>query len=331
MIASPSTAYSREAGEEEHILQLPDGRQLAYARNGPLNSRTVIVFFAGMMSVGTAGDVPEPCREIEAQWISPTLMGMGNTSSRPANRSYSETLAADMTALLTYLFPTGAIDKLYIAGGSYGTVPAQMLYGAPYELFPFGRKIAGCILLAGFSPFKYHKQYAKSLNWQNWFSLGPPSQMPFRLLQHMFKAGVAPKVKTAEDASIILRKTLLGTMDDEEKKMFSSWLETKGRTEDDFISQMAHGTVKSCQNWDGFMEVSDVIHSDWGFDPANLDAEHSSKPMLVVSSASDEIGGSTSGWLVDNYKEASLKVIPGGHISALYYMDEIWRDVLSNT
>ena len=37
------------------------------------------------------------------------------------------------------------------------------------------------------------------------------------------------------------------------------------------------------------MEVSDVIHSDWGFEPKALDEAHASKPMLVVGSKSDDI------------------------------------------
>lgn len=323
--------YDRVKGEEEHILSLPEGRQLAYAHNGPPASRTVVIFFSGLMSVGTASEVPKPCRDINAHWISPTLPGMGNSSGRDKSEPYHVALARDMTALLSHLYPTSDFDSLYIAGGSYGTVPAQMLYGAPYDLFPAGRKILGCILLAGFSPFKYDTNHSKSLNWQSWFSVGPPSQIvPFHLLQRLFSTAIGSKLKTLDGAKDFLRGFLFDKMDDEEKSRLTEHLERQGRSESDFIDQMARNAVKSCQNWEGFLEVSDVIHSDWGFNPAALDDEHATKPVLVVGSDGDDVGGGNNAWLVANYKSARAKTIPGGHISALYYMDEIWGDLIGS-
>lgn len=283
------------------------------------------------MSVGTAQDVPAPCRKLGVHWISPTLPGMGNSSDRDNTVPYNVSLARDMIALLSHLYPTQAFDKLYIAGGSYGTVPAQMLYGAPYELFPPGRKIVSCVLLAGFSPYKYHKGYAKTLSWQNWFSVGPPTQMlPFHLLQWLFRGIIGSKLNTLEGAKSFLQQTLIEKMDDEERKTFNEWLKAGDMTEGDFLESMARRTIKCCKNWDGFMEVSDVIHSDWGFDPSALDDEHASKPVLVVGSKDDHLGGSTNGWLVETYRSARLKLIPGGHISSLFYMDEIWGEIIAS-
>jgi hypothetical protein len=70
-----------------------------------------------------------------------------------------------------------------------------------------------------------------------------------------------------------------------------------------------------------------VIHSDWGFDPAKLDEEHASKPILVCGSEKDGMGGATNGWIVENYKCSKLWVVPGGHLSGLFYLDEIWEKV----
>jgi pimeloyl-ACP methyl ester carboxylesterase len=321
--------YNEALGKEEHILHLPNGRQLAYARNGPPTSRTLVLFFSGIMSVGIASDVPKSCREIEAHWIAPTLPGMGNTSTRDETVPYHVGLATDMNALLSHLYPTGAFDTLYIAGGSYGTAPAQMLYGASYELFPAGRKIVAGLLIAGVSPFKYNRNYAKSLSWQNWFSLGPPAHnLPFRPLQRLFRATIGSKLKTIDGAKDFLHQTLFKMMDQDEKQVFARWLESKNKTEAEFIDDGAQMAVRSCQNWQGFMEVADVVHSDWGFNPAALDDEHASKPVLVVSSKSDHLGGSTNAWLVENYKNASLKEVPGGHISSMFYMDEIFQELI---
>lgn len=325
-----SNPYDKVKGDEEHILSLPGDRQLAYAHNGPSKSRTVIIFFTGIMSVGTAANVPEACIDIEAHWISPTLLGMGNTSTRDLSVPYYVSLARDMNALLNHLYPTADFDTLYLAGGSYGTVQAQMLYGAPYNLFPFGRKIAGCLLLSGFSPLKHHVGYAKKVNWHNWFSIGPPTRViPFHLLQWLFKTAIGSKLQSLDGARAFLKQTIFNAMDLDEKQLFSEWLAKNELTESEFIDRMARGTIKCCSNWDGFMEVSDIIHSDWGFDPRTLDAEHASKAMLVVGSRSDYIGGGTNDWLVASYKSATLKLFPGGHISSLFFMDELWRELIA--
>ncbi|KAK5050742.1 hypothetical protein LTR84_003301 [Exophiala bonariae] len=321
-------AYHRAKGEEEHILPLPGGRQLAYAHNGPSVSRNIVIFFAGMMSVGTAPDVPIPCRELGMHWIAPTLAGMGRSSTRDMSVPYHIGLARDISALLEHLYPSGAFDRIYVAGGSLGTVQAQMLYGAPYDIFPAGRKIVGCMLLAGFSPVKHDSKYAKELSWQNWFSFGPPSQLPFRPLQRIFRSVISSKFRRQEGAEDFLRQTIVSQMDEDERVKLGEWLQKNDRTEDEWMETATKMVMRSCENWDGFMEISDVIHSDWGFAPATLDDEHASKPILVVGSQNDHIGGSNNGWLVENYKSAKLKVIPGGHISSVYYMDEIWREMI---
>ncbi|KAL7815505.1 Alpha/Beta hydrolase protein [Trichoderma gracile] len=327
---SVDASYDAVKGDEEHILQLRGGRQIAFAHNGPPASRTVIIFFVGIMGVGTAANVPEPCREIQAHWVAPTLPGMGRSSTRDCSVPYYVNLARDINELLNHLYPTGDFDALYISGGSYGTVPAQMLYGAPYDLFPPGRKIAGMLLLNGFSPLRHHAGYAKKLSWNNWVSIGPPTRIiPFRLLQRLFKAAVGSKLKSVEGATQFLKATVFDNMDDEESQIFKDWLQKHQFDEHTVIEKMAQSTVKCCQNWDGFMEVSDTIHSDWGFDPRTLDEEHSSKPVLVVGSRNDHIGGSTNDWLVASYRSArKLKLLPGGHISSLFFMDELWRDMI---
>ncbi|SPO01207.1 uncharacterized protein DNG_03954 [Cephalotrichum gorgonifer] len=322
-------SYSKEKGAEEHILDLGSGRQLAFAHNGPATSRIVILNFTGLMSVGSVPEVVESCREVGAHWIHPTLPGMGKSSPRAPGEEYHVALARDITALLDYLYPTGDFDTLYVGGGSYGTVQAQMIYGAPYSLFPAGRKIAGCLLLSGFSPFKYHVDHANSLTWHSWFTVGPPAHIiPFHILQRTFSTVLASKFKTIDGAKSFLNMSLFSKMDDDERKIFAQFLDKKGKTEDELISTMAKGIVRCGEQWSGFHEVSDVIYSDWGFEPSKLDDEHSSKPMLIVGSDKDPQGGSTNEWMGANYKSARVKTVPGGHISSMFYMDELWRELL---
>lgn len=320
--------YDAEQGAAEHILPLPDNRQVAYAHNGPSHSRVVILFFSGLMSVGNARDVAQPCRDIGAHWIAPTIPGAGNSSPRTPGEEFHVALARDMTALLSHLHPEG-FDTLYVSGGSYGTVHAQMLYGASYDLFPAGRKLAGCMILAGFSPFRQHRGYAKTLTWQNWFSVGPPALLtPFHLLQRLMSVAIASKLRTLSGAKDLFQQLLFSHMDEAERRMLAAYLERKNRTQEEFVASLAKGAMRACTIWDGFYEVSDVLHSDWGFAPAALDEEHASKPIVIAGSQLDHLGGSTNGWMAVNYKSSTLKISPGGHISSLYYLDDLWTELL---
>ncbi|ATY61269.1 hypothetical protein A9K55_005470 [Cordyceps militaris] len=320
--------YSKEKGDEQHLLALPNNRQVAYACNGPEAATTVVLFFSGLMSIGSARSVPAPCQRIGARWIAPTPPGMGRSSTRDLAVPYHVSLARDMTALLDHLYPSGAYSTLYVAGGSYGTVLAQMLYGAPRALFPAGRAIAGAVLLAGFSPYRHDAHYARALGWQAWLSVGPPARLPGRPLQRLFRAALAAKMGSVDGAAAFLRGTLLDPMDAAEKEQLGTYLAAQGETEHEFVARMARAAVESCRNWDGFMEVADVLHADWGFEPAALDGAHG-KPLLVVGSAGDAIGSMNSAWLAENYANATAKTIPGGHISSLYYMDDIWEEMMT--
>lgn len=322
------SSYDTALGAEEHILDLGGGRQLAYAHSGPRASRLVIVNFTGLFSVGSVPHLPEPCRAAGAHWIHPTLPGMGRSSPRAAGDEYHVALVRDMTALLNHLYPAGDFDRLYVCGGSYGTVQAQMLYGAPYDAFPAGRKLVGCVLLSGFAPFRYHTGYARELSWHTWLSVGPPARLvPFHLLQRMVSSMLASRMKTVDGAKGFLDQVLYSKMEPDEQQAMDNFLQKSGRTREEFLDTAARGVVRCCEQWSGFHEVSDVIHSDWGFEPAKLDDEHASRPMLVVSSEGDPQGGHTNGWLGANYKSARVKTVPGGHISSLFYLDDIWREI----
>ncbi|KAJ3739468.1 hypothetical protein DFH05DRAFT_513554 [Lentinula detonsa] len=76
-------------------------------------------------------------------------------------------LPGDIYTLLHHLHPEPTNLKLHICAHSFGCVAAQILYGAPYLLFPYGRCIAGLILLNPLSPPHCHKDYWKFLSWQS--------------------------------------------------------------------------------------------------------------------------------------------------------------------
>jgi hypothetical protein len=316
------------SSQREHAIQLPDGRQLVYAENGNPNSKIVVLFFSGYLSVGTVFNIPEPLRELDVHYIAPTLPGNAEASAIK-DVPYNVGICQDATEILAKHHPLGTIEKLYIGGGSYGTVPAQMLYGAPYDLFPYGRNISGLLLLAGFSPFSLHNGYGKSMTWQNWISVGPFSQwFPWRIVPRLMKTVISSKMKDVASAKKFMHEFMISHMDDDEKKTLEGWLSKISLTEDQWIEKMAVGAVRCSQNWDGFLEGSDVLHSSFGFVPKELDKDHQ-HPVLIIGSDKDELGQEMNKWLKENYANSAIKTIHGGHIAATFHIDEIWKEMLT--
>jgi len=94
---------------------------------------------------------------------------------------------------------------------------------------------------------------------------------------------------------------------------------------------MAENVVQSVrQTWAGFMEVSDVIHSDWGYDPNALDEEHKSRPILVVTSEGDALApDAMAKWLCTRYANAHFRTVTGGHLAALFQMNDLWKELFT--
>ncbi|KAK7036413.1 hypothetical protein VNI00_011610 [Paramarasmius palmivorus] len=310
----------------EKLLDLPDGRKLAYCENGDPNSTTVVIFLHGLFGVGRADRQMPAWRDAGVHTVVPTLPGFGNSSDRPKSIPYAVSLAQDISALLGHLHPDEANLRIYVGGGSYGTVGAQILYGLPFDIFPYGKNIVGTMLLAPLSPFRHDKEYTKGMTWQNWFGVGPPSQLlPFQLLQRVMSLVISMKLNTVEKADVFLRGMLFDKASPEEREAFVQWRSREGIAEGQFERELAENAVKSIRNWSGFFEAADVLHSDWGFEPSKLDEEHCKRPILIVASKDDPLGPHMASWLAENYKNSQLKWTAGGHISATWEMDGIWR------
>ncbi|OAX43837.1 hypothetical protein K503DRAFT_795908 [Rhizopogon vinicolor AM-OR11-026] len=226
----------------------------------------------------TIGDASKPSPVLlskDAHFISLTLPGWSNTSPPPPSTSYNACLTrSDMTALLTHHYSNSNIHdiKLYISGGSFGAAPAQILYGAPYDKFPFGRCILGVLLMGPISPFRYHKDFAKCMTWSNYFMTGPVAYcMPFNLMVRLMTFVLARRVATVEGAEAFLRETVFDKMDQAERETFARWREARGRALGETERIMAENIVKSVsKSWVDLMLIPHVLHSDWGFRPDEL-------------------------------------------------------------
>jgi pimeloyl-ACP methyl ester carboxylesterase len=320
---------------EEKYLPLPGNRTLAYEENGNPNSSTVLIFFHGVFGVGSAARPSKILSAKGVHFVAPTLPGWGNTSPLPSSSSFASGLASDITQLINHLHPNDNELKLYVAGGSFGTVPAQILYGAPYDVFPAGKHIAGLLLLAPFSPFYLHTNYMKAMTWSDYIGVGPPAKLiPFNIMPRLARYFLAPKLSTTARAQKLVRQLLFDKMKEDEKEVFARWREEQGVSDGELEQEMATNMVRSvAKTWEGFYSVTSILHSDWGgFHPDGLDEEHSRHPVLIVASKGDtRAPSSMADYLAVKYKNATLKILEGGHIVSLFYLDEIFTDLLKSS
>jgi hypothetical protein len=217
---------------EDKLLKLKDGRVLAYTDNGNVESSTVVLFLHGAFSVGNASKLSPVLISKSVHYVTPTLPGWGNSSPIKRPTDYASTLASDITALITHLHPDHSKLKIYVAGGSFGTVPAQILHGLPYDVFPLGRHIRGLLLIGPFSPPHCHKQYAKALDWPSYFMMGPPTHfLPFNLVPRLGSLVIGRKMKSMATAEVFLRESILDDMDEGERDLFARWRAAHGYDE----------------------------------------------------------------------------------------------------
>jgi len=326
--------------DAEKLLGLPDGRTLAYEHTGPPTSPSVIIFFSGTLSVGTASRsrLPPVLVSKGAHYIAPTLPGYGNTSPPSKGITYAATIAGDMCALLNDLYPDQGYVDLCIAGGSFGTVAAQMLYGAPFDVFPQGRNIRKMLLIGAFPPISdsndQNFSYTRCMTWQNYIVAGPPAKyIPFRILPRLMKRFMESKLKTQEDAETFIRQILFDKMDEAERELYKKWREEKGYDEGQLEREMAQMNRRSvATSWEGLMSTPEVVHSEWwgGKKLTELDDEHTKtrKVLLVAGERDDATPRQWSEYMALKYTNARLKMIDGGHINPLFRMNDIWAEFM---
>lgn len=314
----------------EQYLKLDNGRTLAYAEAGNRASSLLVIIFHGALNVG---DVPNKLNatftRTDAHIVAPTIAGWGKTSPRLKSVPFHLNLLSDLTALVNHLHPNDANLKLVIMGGSYGTIAAQAVYGANFDTFPLGRSIVGCMIAGPFSPAKYHKDFAKAMTPANYFSVGPPSQIiPFRLVQRLSAFVIGRSTKSLEDAESFIRTNIFDKMDADEKARYAVWRQQNDKREGQLEGELASIVVRSVEeSWAGFFEMSDVMHGDWGFNPHDLDEEHYvRRPIFIVSAEGDIMTpDAMAKWLVSEYHNSHPLSIKGGHLAALYVMDDLWK------
>ncbi|TFK74647.1 hypothetical protein BDN72DRAFT_670455 [Pluteus cervinus] len=278
----------------ETLLPLPEGRTLAYDTAGDPNSLTLVIFFHGTFGVGNASNLNKTLQAKGVHYVTPTLPGWGSSSARPSGVSYVDSLIADITSLIHHLYPDASSHtqlKIYISGGSYGSVPAQIIYGHPFDKFPLGRQIKGLFLMGPFSPPRHDPGFNEGLSWMNYIMVGTPAQIvPGRFVPHLTSVAMKPRFATPEKAIQAIREISFDRMDREEKEVLAKYVKEMGYMEGQYEAKFGLNAWRSVHNaWEGFLEVSDVIWSAWGFVPKEIDAEGLGRHVLVAASKGDEL------------------------------------------
>ncbi|KAF9782861.1 hypothetical protein BJ322DRAFT_1073122 [Thelephora terrestris] len=302
------------------LLTLDPGRVVAYHQDGDPQSNDVLLFFAGIFSIGSIKHTFPIVKEKGLHHVSFTLPGWGDASPVPPSSTFAETLIGDITALFDHLYTDKSNLKIYVAGGSFGTVPAQVIYGAPFDVFPLGRNVAGLMLLAPFSPFRIHTDYAKSLSWRDWVGVGPLTK--YLPISSLLSLAMGSKFKSVDSAEQMLRQILFDKMDETEKEKLEAHCQKLGTTPDKFVKTWAEESMKSVENgWEGYKQVAVALHSDWGF-TFPLDDEHARGKVLIKAANNDGLGSGMAKYLAQNYANAEFVTCEGGHISGIYTLNE---------
>jgi len=302
------------------LLTLDSGRVVAYEQSGDVQSNRVFVFFAGIFAVASNRHSLPVVKEQGLHHLAVTLPGWGDATPVPPSSTYAKILIGDITALFDHLYADTSNLKIYVAGGSFGSVPAQIIYGASFDVFPLGRNVAGMMLLAPLSPFRIHKDYAKSLCWRDWISVGPLSQ--YLPIPSLLSLAMGSRFKTVDSAEQMLRQILFDKMDEAEEEKFAAHCQKLDTTPEEYIKTWAEGSVKSVENgWEGFKQCTVALHSDWGF-TFPLDAEHARGKVLIRVSKNDELGSGMGEYLAQNYANSEFMAREGGHISGIFTLNE---------
>ncbi|KAK0242862.1 Alpha/Beta hydrolase protein [Armillaria nabsnona] len=320
---------------QDKRLALPGGRTLAYADNGNTSSSTLILFLHGAFSVGDASRLSPILVEKNIHFIAPSLPGWGKSSPVPDPSNYPMTFASDMSALLVHLRADAVHLKIIICGYSFGTVAAQMLYGAPASVFSFRSQISSLVLLAPHSPPHCHMDYAKDMSWQSYFLTGPPSRyIPFNIPARLARCALVAKLNSVSEAEVLIRRSFFDCMTDREREMYLRWREERGLNEGQFEREMAANMRRSVgQTWEGFLHIPTIYHSGWGgLSPSTLikgREDGFAPPVYLVAAKWDQtVSVNVAQWLAGQYPNATLRVVDGSHISLILNLDNVWREIL---
>ncbi|CAF0854548.1 unnamed protein product [Rotaria sordida] len=327
----PSLLISNEVQvSNEKYISLSDGRQLAYTEQGDIDSDKIFIFFHGAFGIGDSSNEKDFYKEIGYHCITPTLPGWGNSSPWPENRPILN-YPNDIHQLLSSLKKNNHKNhRITVAGGSYGSVFAQICFGTSTDIMPEVINVESLIVLSGFSPFKYHKKYTTGMSWLNYFTVGMPA-IYFPSITKLMGSYIQKKIRNIEDAKGFMRNKLFDQMDDEEKANLRKLEEEKNKPSGWVIEMMSRNMYLSIsKTMAGFNDIPRVLHSDWGFDPKKLPSSPKRKVLIIATQGDKMAHMEMSMYLVESYPNAEIQILNGGHLGSFFEFDTIMKNWLTN-
>lgn len=299
-------------------LTLADGRKLAYAHAGNIASSDIVISFHGMLSIGEITASPQGPSVFTvngAHMLAPTLPGWGETSPPAKSQSYHECLYHDVSSLIDYLHPGWRVAnpplRLFLIGVVWGSVAAQVLYGASCEQFPLGRHIAGLLLISPISPPHVHKEFDKCLSWDNYFSFSSYAHIfPLKYHHRLIGSFVHRTVATPDRALQQVRDAQANNMSSVQREAIQQRSKLQGTSVDELQERVATKMYRSVHTtMEGFNMMPRVIRSDWGgYDPRTADRNRRI-PVLIVVVDNDKEHRLMGDWLVKNMENATRRYV----------------------
>ena len=248
--------------------------------------------------------------------IAPTLPGWGETSPPIQSQSFHECLFHDVTAIVDHFHPGWRLPgspklRLYLVGLAYGSVAAQILYGASYEQFPLGRHIAGLLLVSPTSPPHIHDDFSRCLTWDDYFTLGPISHIfPFNFHHRLTGYFIRERVKTPNHAAQLVQESQRNRLSDEQRNAVKQYWQSHGATLEEAQQRVGDMMSRSVQtSIEGYNMMPKVINSDWGgYDPRIADRDRNI-PVLVVVTDTDKEHRLMGEWLVKTLEKATGRFV----------------------
>lgn len=331
--------------EKEELLNLRDGRTMAFVRGGDANSKKVLIFLHGVFGVGENNPhMSEFYASLKVRSLTPTLPGWGRSSSFPSGVPISA-YAEDIRQLLDFVLSGEKATHIIIIGGSYGSVwayacaannpPDQTMKIEPQEA------IASLVTLGSLTPHRENPNYTENMSWMNWFSVSrPATYWPLSLIHSSIGKVIKSKVAgNLESAKAMLRQILTGptAMLPEEREQISKWAAGFGSTFDQWEENMARNMALSVMHtMDGYNRVPETLNSDWGFQLSDIKVLKSGKstavlpnavlteipaklpPVVIVGCVRDHLSPITNQrYIASKIPGAQLIELQGNHISAV--------------
>ncbi|KAI0927447.1 hypothetical protein AcV5_007989 [Taiwanofungus camphoratus] len=315
-------------GSPEKFLPLAGGRTLAYADAGDPSSSMIVLRLHPFMSVGSITRMSPILLKRGVHYIAPTLPGWGHTSPPPKASSFASCVIADISALLNHLHHDSADLKIYVVGYGNGSIPAMMLYGASFDVFPLGRCITAVLLCQPFSPLVYG-QDGRNPSGAAFVpvkaSTLAESSLVSCIAMWLVKSFLQYRLRTPRTAECWVR-TAFAKMDDVDRAAYARWREEMGVTEGQLEREAAERQVRSVgTSWAGFRAIVGVmreVHA--GYYPNTLDDEHTKRPILVASTR----GRPMTQYIVENYRNVQAMYLRSP-FDVMWKADEIFARLLS--